>query len=1388
MRALHIFVAGLLASQFLCHTALSKDTVQIADIPIKTLLEKVDATAAARNAIVARRDELMDRIGPVTSDLEAQLVERQTLVLPDPPAMDRTPATPDAAQALIDAWGTRAERIEALKTLTRNWAGLATQHRKITLLLVQEATLLLGDHSPTQALLDELKQRIAAGTAKADAVPPLLRAPPDWTTPAKLTTAITVWRGLAERDQVQIRQAEDDLKHLEEATAAAKDGIETATGWLQDATERAALRTEFRPRDPADLTGLFGLAKAEAETRTGELRDRLDGVKGQTAALTQARTSFDALTPPRPEDVAADDGPPIESLRRARANLTLAERTLAFQEQRLNQLAAITAQTNALQQAIADGITAVQALLKSRIELEVMAEILAQPVTGTGAGTGTGFSHDQPAAAPAASTTAPPARPAKANSRKEQQPTAKGPRLDNQIYSAETAPAGGSGNGRVSGNGSGSGNGRGNGSDHPAAAIPGDLTAATVMARQWLDELRAQARGLEAETSRLTDARPKIDALIGETRKAIDEQTRTVERESRWATFIAAVEALDADQLLATFEKAVQAVENTRGLLEPIAAEAEASAKAVETAAVALAAHRDPVMLSRSTDQSGFDEWISLQGVRLAEPENGGGQAEPAAANTSPESTGAAAAQGSTAEAAPAPQTASPGQPRSRVETWLTEARGFRDQTINRRLSYYQDRAKTHEALTTALRQHRDRLLNQIDSTETALEAARRAWGSATTLKARSALGQMNPDGLAARIEPWLERQPVIALQDQLQAMNRHLQSIAAQEEGSRAAVFQAALTAPLAAWSDQLSQTAERFTDYLSLREQFAAIENIDKLDELERRMLEREIARRIENDQGVYGALGDFFGSQETGTIDELLRRYYNRLVVLERRVDNLGRRNAIMDDVIKETETLRGTLAPLAEALEAAVSESEQGLEARTALVRAALLPAQAPTIFADYKEKTGRDLDPAAVPGLPKEGKEEELRQAREAVVQSLLTDWAMVAGYRAWQQQLKDELAPLGGVETRVAAYRSLKVELETNKQELLRTIARLGGYAPSELQNLVATGDPLREDDRRRYELGEIGLLQMERRHLLTWSVAESIVSLIVIPFLAIVLILVTRRVTNRMIARATRTDATGDAPDVPLSAIKKREREERAKTLFGIVRKAATGLILILAGIYMLKVVNIDVTPIIASLGIFGLAIAFGAQAIMKDVFSGFFILMENQMNRGDWVTIGGKVGQVEDLGLRLTVVRDLSCGDLHYIPNGQIGLVSSSSKEWGRARVNICTDFSADPETVLDILRQTAQEMQADPQEAKIIKAVSVKDGIFDFEYDKGLQRFLVAIDVWNGDTSVGWRYRIRVKKALEAAGIALAAPSVTYHQATGPHLGAAGPHPPTPAPKTT
>ncbi len=236
-------------------------------------------------------------------------------------------------------------------------------------------------------------------------------------------------------------------------------------------------------------------------------------------------------------------------------------------------------------------------------------------------------------------------------------------------------------------------------------------------------------------------------------------------------------------------------------------------------------------------------------------------------------------------------------------------------------------------------------------------------------------------------------------------------------------------------------------------------------------------------------------------------------------------------------------------------------------------------------------------------------------------------------------------------------------------------------------------------------------------------------------------------------------------------------ERVKRLKTLEQVFRYIATVLITLIAIMLVLSEVGISIAPILAAAGVLGIAIGFGAQSLVKDYFTGLFLLLENQVRQGDVVEVAGKGGLVEEMTLRYIRLRDYE-GSVHYIPNGTIDTVTNRSRSFAYAVIDIGVAYRENIDDVYAVMNQVAVELRAAAEFADKIEE--------DLE--------IAGVDQW-GDSAVVIRcrfkvkpleqwgvrraYLYRLKKAFDAAGIEIPYPHLTVY-AGQPKHGQAAPLP--------
>lgn len=223
-------------------------------------------------------------------------------------------------------------------------------------------------------------------------------------------------------------------------------------------------------------------------------------------------------------------------------------------------------------------------------------------------------------------------------------------------------------------------------------------------------------------------------------------------------------------------------------------------------------------------------------------------------------------------------------------------------------------------------------------------------------------------------------------------------------------------------------------------------------------------------------------------------------------------------------------------------------------------------------------------------------------------------------------------------------------------------------------------------------------------------------------------------------------------------------ERERRVKTLVQIFNFAAKFLIFAIGGMTIIKELGIDIGPILAGAGILGLAIGFGSQALVKDLVSGFFIIMENQIRVGDVVRIGDNAGLVERITLRTVILRDLD-GVVHTIPNGEISTLSNMTYGWSRANLDFGVAYKEDIDKVMRVLDDLGQKMFEEEQYKNVILEKPTVLGLNSLDDSAVTVKMIIKtapLKQWD----VAREFRRRVKNEFDRLGIEIPFPHRTVY----------------------
>ncbi|MGA8113042.1 MAG: mechanosensitive ion channel family protein, partial [Actinocatenispora sp.] len=297
---------------------------------------------------------------------------------------------------------------------------------------------------------------------------------------------------------------------------------------------------------------------------------------------------------------------------------------------------------------------------------------------------------------------------------------------------------------------------------------------------------------------------------------------------------------------------------------------------------------------------------------------------------------------------------------------------------------------------------------------------------------------------------------------------------------------------------------------------------------------------------------------------------------------------------------------------------------------------------------------------------------------------------------------------------------------------------------------------------------------------------ASSSEWLLVKPFRIVLIILIAllvRWVVHRMIKRMTKARTEDGTPAV-LRPLKERmnnslresgvllseRRRQRAATIGSVLRNVVSIVIFSIAVMMILSELGVDLAPLLASAGIVGVALGFGAQSLVKDVISGMFMLLEDQYGVGDTIDLGEAIGTVEAVGLRITTVRDVN-GVLWYIRNGEVIRVGNHSQSWAMAVIDIPLPFGTSMDAATETLTRAGEQLGEDPDWAEDFLEPPTVVGLQQFSRE-GMAVRMQAKTVAGAQWRVGREMRRRVAIELERSGIAAHMdPQRMFLRTTGP-----------------
>jgi small conductance mechanosensitive channel len=279
---------------------------------------------------------------------------------------------------------------------------------------------------------------------------------------------------------------------------------------------------------------------------------------------------------------------------------------------------------------------------------------------------------------------------------------------------------------------------------------------------------------------------------------------------------------------------------------------------------------------------------------------------------------------------------------------------------------------------------------------------------------------------------------------------------------------------------------------------------------------------------------------------------------------------------------------------------------------------------------------------------------------------------------------------------------------------------------------------------------------------------------------LGLVLRLVFHRLVDRLVAQAQdgvlpehvgrfalhRRRPVAERAAAALDLASQTRRVQRAKTMGDLLKSVITGVLVAVFGTMILSQLGVDIAPIIASAGVIGIALGFGAQSLVKDFLSGVFMIFEDQYGVGDVVDVGEASGTVEAVTLRVTRLRDLD-GTVWYVPNGEILRVGNKSQNWSRAVVDIGVAYDEDLARAQRVLAEVAHDLWEDEDYRSVIIEEPEVTGVEALAPDAITLRVLVKtapLEQW----AVARELRQRIKARFDHEGIELPFPQrVVWHR---------------------
>jgi len=281
-----------------------------------------------------------------------------------------------------------------------------------------------------------------------------------------------------------------------------------------------------------------------------------------------------------------------------------------------------------------------------------------------------------------------------------------------------------------------------------------------------------------------------------------------------------------------------------------------------------------------------------------------------------------------------------------------------------------------------------------------------------------------------------------------------------------------------------------------------------------------------------------------------------------------------------------------------------------------------------------------------------------------------------------------------------------------------------------------------------------------------------------------ILMALVIRWMAHKLIERLASKAAEGSMPGViqrgksrqsilDASRIASERRKQRAATMASLLKSIVTSIVFTIIAIMIIDVLGYNVAPLIASAGIVGLALGFGAQSLVQDFLSGIFMIVEDQYGVGDVVDVGEAVGEIEAVGLRITRLRDID-GTVWYVRNGEILRIGNMSQNWARTVLDIGVAYDENLARVREVLRDEAHKLWEDPKFRGLVLEEPEVWGVQELAAESVLVRVVLKtapLEQWG----IARTLRERIKDRFDAEGIEIPLPQrvIWNREASSPQV---------------